>query len=160
MQKIFLLTALFFLFQSDVFAQNGTAPLTVSNGLFGWQFRFNGKKLNMAEVSDLLASNEKATAYLKSARSNNTVASILGTIGGFLVGYQLGATAGGGEANWTVAGIGGGLIVGSIPLSIKAGKQARNAVEAYNEGVRSTSLHRAELSLGFTGNGLGLRLQF
>ena len=132
----------------------------MTGGFFGWQFRQNGEKLKLSQVSDLMASNEQAAAYLRSARSNSTLASVIGGIGGFLVGYQLGASAGGGNANWTVAGIGGGLIVGSIPLSIKAGNQARKAVEAYNEGARSTSLRRTEISFGLTDDGVGVSLHF
>ncbi len=48
----------------------------------------------------------------------NVTAQVLGGIGGALVGWQLGTYIGGGEPNWTLAAVGGGLIAVAIPLEI------------------------------------------
>ncbi|MDB5207372.1 MAG: hypothetical protein JWR72_2447 [Flavisolibacter sp.] len=160
MKRIIILSALFLVFHSTSFAQKTDNSISMKSGFFGWQFYQNGQKLKVPEVAKMMESNPQAYTYIQSARTNNTWASIIGTIGGFMVGYPLGQAAGGGNANWTVAGIGGGLIIAAIPISIKANKQAKNAIAAYNEGLRSTSFRKAEFDFGFTGNGIGLTVHF
>lgn len=160
MKKIFIFATFAFLFCSASFSQQSGNELTVSSGFFGWQFRRGGEKLNITEAKDLLSANPQATASFKRAQTNSTLAGIIGGVGGFLVGWQLGTSAGGGKANWTAAGIGGGLIVASIPLSVSANKQVKAAVATYNEGLRSTTYRKPVLSAGFTATGPGFRLQF
>lgn len=48
----------------------------------------------------------------------NVTAQVLAGIGGALVGWQLGTYVGGGEPEWTLAAVGGGLIAVAIPLEI------------------------------------------
>ena len=160
MKTVIILSALFLVFHSQAFAQTKDNSITMKNGFFGWQFYQNDQKLKVTEVAKMMESNPQASTYIRSARTNNTWASIIGTIGGFMVGYPLGQAAGGGNANWTVAGIGGGLIVAAIPISIKANKQAKNALVAYNESQKSTSSRKAEFDFGFTGNGIGMTVHF
>lgn len=86
---------------------------------------------------------------------------ILGMAGGAMVGWQLGAALAGGDANWTVAGIGAGLIVVTFPITKSYNKKVNQAVEIYNESYKKTSFwQRSELKLGFTGNGVALALRF
>jgi hypothetical protein len=160
MKTVILLSTLLLVIHSQSFAQAKDKSMTMKNGFFGWQFYQNDQKLKMPEVVKMMESNPQASTYIKSARTNNTWSSVIGTIGGFMVGYPLGQAAGGGTANWTLAGIGGGLIVAAIPFSIKANKQAKNAVAAYNEGLKSTSLRKTEFEFGFTDNGVGLTVHF
>ncbi|HBE40924.1 MAG TPA: hypothetical protein DDW27_06905 [Bacteroidales bacterium] len=60
-----------------------------------------------------------------------------------------------------MAGIGAGLIIVSIPLSLKFNKQARQAVNTYNSGS-TTGLfwNKSELKFSMTGYGMGLTLRF
>ena len=163
MKRLALFALSVFMFSSLCFAQKtlpGNTELSMKNGFFGWQFFRNGEKLKLSEVTDLLSANEQATAYLKSAKSNYTWSQIIGSVGGFLVGYPLGVSAGGGEPKWVMAGVGAGLIVASIPLSVAANKHAKNAVLSYNEGARSTSLRKPTFHLGLSGAGVGLRMHF
>jgi hypothetical protein len=78
-----------------------------------------------------------------------------------MVGWPIGAAMAGGEPNWTMAGIGAGLIIISIPISLKFNKQAKQAVDIYNGGLQSSSLRtKSELRFLMTGNGLGLTFRF
>ncbi|HVF82459.1 MAG TPA: hypothetical protein VM884_11010 [Flavisolibacter sp.] len=104
--------------------------------------------------------NPQASTLIKSVRTNNTWATISGSIGGFMVGYPLGVASGGGIANWTMAGIRGGLIVTTIRISVKANKQAKGALVAYNETQKSTPLRETEFKLHFTDNGIGVPMHF
>ncbi len=82
-----------------------------------------------------------AQAYelVKKARTNNTLATVLGGAGGAFVGFPLGQAMGGGDANWTLAGIGLGLVAVSIPLSSGTNKNLQQAVELYNASLSAPS---------------------
>jgi hypothetical protein len=160
MKTVIILSALLLVLHSQSIAQKTDNSITMKSGFFGWQFYQNDQKLKLPEVAMMMESNPQASTYIKSARTNNTWASIISTIGGFMVGYPIGQSAGGGNANWTMAGIGGGLIVAAIPISIKANKEAKNAIAAYNQGLKSTSLRKTEFDFGFTDNGIGLTVHF
>jgi hypothetical protein len=160
MKKLLILTALTFCLQAVSHSQTNSEPLTLKNNFFGWQFRHRGEKLSLAEASDLMSVNEQATAYMRSARSNYTMAQIVSGVGGFMVGYPVGTSMGGGKPNWALAGVGAGLIAVSVPFSIKANKQAKNAVAAYNEAATTTTSRKPVFRLGFSGNGLGMNLHF
>ena len=95
------------------------------------------------------------------SESTYTLATIMGGVGGFMVGWPIGTAIGGGEPNWIMAGIGAGLIVVAIPLSQNYNKKAKQAVDTYNIGLMTSSLwDKSELRLSMTGNGVGLTLRF
>jgi outer membrane lipoprotein SlyB len=159
MKVVCILSALVILLHLPAFAQPKNNSITMKNGFFGWQFYQNDEKLKLGEVVKVMESNPQAYTYIKSARTNYTWANIVGSIGGFMLGYTLGTSAGGGNANWTVGGIGGGLVAVAIPLTIRANKQAKEAIVTYNEGSKSTS-RKAQFNFGVTDNGVGLALRF
>lgn len=160
MKKLLILAAFIFCLQAVSHSQGNPEPLTVKTGFFGWQFQHNGKKISPAAASDMLLANDQSAAYMRSARSNNTMSQIVGSIGGFMVGYPVGTSMGGGKPNWALAGVGAGLIAVSVPFSIAANKNARNAVAAYNEAAGVTSRNKTEFRLGFTGSGMGVSMRF
>ena len=106
-----------------------------------------------------MESNEQAYKQMRSAQTTLTLTSVIGFAGGFMVGWPIGAAIAGGEPNWALAGA--GLIAISIPLSIKFNKQAKQAVDNYNNGLQARSFwDKRELKLAVKGNGLGLMLYF
>lgn len=77
------------------------------------------------------------------------------------VGWSIGTVIGGGEPNWTMAGIGAGLIVVAILISQSFNKKVKHAVETYKGGLQTSSFwDKNELKLILTGNGIGLTLIF
>lgn len=66
---------------------------------------------------------------------------LISCVGGFMVGWSIARTltGNGGKSNLTIAGIGAGLILVSIPINRKYIKQAKQAVNTYNEGIKSSS---------------------
>lgn len=102
-----------------------------------------------------------AWKVFKSARANNNVAFALGFAGGATVGWSVGTAIGGGDPVWEVAGAGAGLIVASIPFSVKSGRQMKKAVDAYNAGMQvQASRYRPGLSGSVSANRIGLTLHF
>lgn len=136
-------------------------PIVVEKVSNNYVFSQNGQRLSMSQLVLVLKPNEMAYAQIKSAKSSYGFAQVLAYAGGFMVGYPLGTALGGGEPNWTMAGIGAGLIVVAIPLSKGASNKAKQAVDMYNEGLPPSVVSPTlQLNLSMTGSGLGLTLNF
>lgn len=154
---IVLLCAIFF----NSFGQESNELISMEKVFGGYQFTQNGKRLNFSQLSGIMKSNEVAYKEIKAAQSNNTIASVFGGAGGFLLGYPLGTALGGGEPNWTMAALGAGLIIIAIPISLNANERAKNAVEVYNSSLTSSSSKvKTDIKIAFTGNGIGLTVKF
>lgn len=154
------IACLLLLLSGRSFSQTNNQPLTFKDGFFGWQFRKGEQKLKAGEVAGLLQANPEAARLFSSARSGYTVASVIGGIGGFMLGYTLGSLLGSDDPNWTVGGIGAGLTVVSLPISIGATGKAKKAIAMYNEGPKTGAAQSTGWQLTFTGNGLGLAYRF
>jgi len=128
----------------------------------GYKYTQNGTLMKMEDLGKTMKSNKKAFDLIKKAQSNNTIASIFGGAGGFLVGWPIGTALGGGEANWTLAKVGAGLIAIAIPFTSGANKNTKQAVELYNSSLNSTSFYefKPEFKVIAKGNGIGLSMNF
>lgn len=143
------------------FGQAVNDSISMKKVFGGYQFYQGNKRLNMNKLVNTMQPNEVAYKEIKSAQSTYTIATIFGVAGGFMVGWPIGTALGGGDPNWTMAGIGAGLIVVSIPISQKFNKQAKHAVDTYNSGLKTSSFwDKSELELSMSGNGIGLKLRF
>lgn len=122
MQKIGFLTFLFSVYAITSYSKMGhhtsfSDTIEIRKKAGGYQFYQADGQLNMKQLQKIMKTNEQAYKKLRSGRSSNTMATILGYTGGFLIGWPLGTAIGGGDPNWTMAGIGAGLAAVSIPLS-------------------------------------------
>jgi len=161
MKKYVLFTALLALSCLFSFAQTPNASIEMKKTLGGYLFYQSDQRLNMSQLTRAMKANEQAYNEFKIAKSNYVAASIIGGAGGFMIGWPLGAALAGGEANWTMAGIGAGLVAISIPFNVKFNKQAKIAVEKFNEGLKTGSLKdKSEIRFSMTGNGAGLVFRF
>ena len=161
MKKITVIMTLLFLSLTLMFGQNTNDTITMTKVFGGYQFYEGTKRLNVNQLVNTMKPNEQAYNQMKSAQSTYILTQIIGGAGGFLVGWPIGTAIAGGEPNWTMAGIGAGLIVVSIPISQKFNKQAKQAVNTYNDGLLTSSFwDKRELNLSMTGNGVGLTLRF
>lgn len=143
------------------FGQSYSDSITVERVFGGYQFYQNNQRLSVNKLVKAMRSNEIAYSQVKSARSANTFATILGYAGGFMLGWPIGTSLGGGDPNWTLAAIGGGLIVVAIPINHSFNKKARQAIGTFNEGLQTSSFwQRSELRFTVSGNTLGLKLKF
>ena len=128
----------------------------------GYVYSQNGDKMTMSDLVNVMESNSEALNFMKKAKSNNVLVSILGGAGGALIGWPIGTAIGGGDANWTLAGIGASLVVISIPISSNVNKNAKKAVELYNSTLKSTVYNdfKPEFNIIANGNGIGLLINF
>jgi hypothetical protein len=103
---------------------------------FGTVFIQNKKKMTSKQLLEVTKRNLEAYNEMKIAKSNSTISSVFGFIGGMMVGFSLGTAIAGEKPNWAVAGIGVGFITVSIPFSISYNKHAKRAIRIYNKELR------------------------
>ena len=139
----------------------GQSPITMEKKLGGYMFYQDSQMLNMSQLVNIMQSNQEASIEIKKAKSSSAWSSVFACAGGFMIGWPLGTAIAGGNPEWAMAGIGAGLVVIAIPIASKATKQAKNAVNIYNNGLSANSIfNNIELKCHFTGNGIGLVLNF
>ena len=146
---------------SPLFAQNQSDSIVIKKA-FGTVFKQNGKILTPRQLSNITQMNASAFKEMSLARDNYTAASVIGAVGGFMVGWPMGTAMAGGDANWAMAGIGAGLIVVSIPFDIAFIKHAKKAVGIYNSGLKQTQtgMNKIEFKMAMTCNGIGIKMRF
>lgn len=125
----------------------------------GYLFEQEGQRLTMGQLVYKMQVHPESYALIKKASSGNTLASVIGFVGGGLIGWPIGAAIGGGDPNWALAGIGAGLIIVAIPISSSATQNARAAVDIYNTSIGESSSFY-EIRLNGTQNGIGLMMSF
>lgn len=163
MNKVFIISVLFAVsFAVASFGQTSSDSITIKKSFLGTRFYQGEKELKMSQLSHVMKSSPMALKQIKKARTTYVMASIVGGIGGGLVGWPIGTALGGGEANWTLAGIGAGLIAISIPIIMRSEKQAKRAVDMFNKGAKNehSFWDDKELKFGLTGSGVSLAFTF
>ncbi|MEE4198774.1 MAG: hypothetical protein V2I54_14135 [Bacteroidales bacterium] len=161
MQKPTVLLTLLLVSLTFAFGQTATDPITMKKVFGGYQYYQGEKLLTMNQLIKTVKPNEKAYKQIKSAQSTYTAGMIFSYAGGFMIGWPLGTALAGGEPNWTIAGIGAGLLVLTIPITKSYHKKTTKAVDIYNSGLTKSSFRENKtLRLSMTGYGIGLTLHF
>ena len=129
---------------------------------FGYKFVQNGQKLNWKELVGATDSNIDANQLIKKAKNQRTISTILGLVGGGLIGISLTQSRSDEDPNWTLAYIGGGIAVVGIPFSFGAFNNVNKGIDAYNLSLKSNSAFRfkPEFKVIANGNGIGLSMNF
>jgi hypothetical protein len=140
-------------------AQSTSDSVYVYKSFLGYKYIQHDARLNFNQLPDILNENQEAYLLIKKARTNNIISSIISGTGGFLIGWQLGTALVGGDPNWTLAAVGGGLIVISIPIYSKSMKQSLEAIDEYNAGLGKSS-RRPNVNIGLVRYGFGLSMNF
>jgi ABC-type cobalt transport system substrate-binding protein len=146
---------------SHSYSQTATDTISLVKSMGTYQFYQGRDKLTVSQVKKLMKTNEPAYKKIKAADSNRVISSILGGIGGFMIGYPLGTAAGGGKPEWAMLGIGAGFVAVAIPLNSSFNKRAKEAVGLYNNGINTGSMwNKTEIKFEIRGNSIGLALRF
>ncbi len=96
----------------------------------------HGKRITMPKLTSIIKTSPVAYEEYKKAQTSRFFSAIVGGAGGFLIGWSIGDLIGGRKFNWTLAGIGTGLIIIGIPISSSDKKHTREAVRLYNSGLK------------------------
>lgn len=158
MKRLYILFVLIQI-TTTISAQTSSEPIQIRKRL-GTVYQQNGKNLTSNQLLNITKINPAAYEEMKKANSHYVASMFFQLPGGFLVGYPLGTAMAGGDANWTLAAIGAGLIIFSIPLISGYNRHATQAVNIYNNGLPSYPKPASQMSLGFTRNGVGLKVCF
>ena len=128
----------------------------------GFKYTQNEELISIGDLVAIMENNTEALELIKKGRTNRSFAGVLGFAGGALIGWPIGTSIGGGDANWTLAGIGAGLVVVSIPVSSKSNKKINQAVELYNAALNGTSYSNfnPEFNVIANTNGVGFSMNF
>jgi hypothetical protein len=146
-------------FLNQASAQN-LEEIVVVRKSFGHVYFLSGRQLSKAELLYVLDSHSDARNELRKGYRNKLPAAILSYAGGFLIGYPIGNKIAGGDPNWEMGGIGAGLLGLSLPFTVAINKRELRAVSLYNAGLHQTLKPRYDLLLGYTPNGVSLRVIF
>jgi hypothetical protein len=136
--------------------------LRLKSNFFGNKFYKGDSLISVNQVLYEMAPNESVYNLMLSAKKDFVFAQILGATGGVLVGWPLGTAVAGGDPNWTLAGIGVGIIAISIPISINFKNKALGAIAAHNKLMSGSNRwnHRPTYHLGFDGRSLKVQFRF
>lgn len=145
-------------FSITISAQSDTI---VARKVFGgYKYLLDATPLTPKMMLDLMVDNQDAYVLMNHAKTRTTVASVFSYAGGFLIGWPIGTAVAGGDPNWTLAGVGAGLITLGIMASGAASKDAIAAIEIYNSKLKSSQREGMKLNLGIHDHGVGLALKF
>ena len=159
MKKFNISLLLVFIFSISAIAQESV--IESKKVLGGYNYFMNGKALNLSQMDALMQSDKEAYPWMSKGKSQNDVASVIGFIGGGLIGWPLGAALAGAEPNWNLAVVGLGFLAVSLPLSAVSTRNIQTGVEIYNNNLETVSLvPTPTLEIGVGGNGIGLVMRF
>jgi hypothetical protein len=117
--------------------------------------------LKPKDVLRIMESVPEAQAAFKKAKSNYDAASVLGFMGGALIGWPLGTALGGGDPQWGLAAGGVAFILAALPLNSGFKKNANIAIDLYNKEGATTAQHlQPKLYFGIQATGVGMSLKF
>lgn len=115
---------------------------------------YEGQKvLRPAEVLKRLEVNPEAHAEFRKAKANYDGGQVLGFIGGFLIGWPIGAAIAGNDPEWGLAAGGAAVILTAIPLSVAFKKHSGRALAIYNGDQPSARQQPLRVYFQFRGSG-------
>lgn len=160
---------LFILTTIITFIFNGTAQnlksdsIEVQKAFGGYKFFLNNKKLTTEKLLFTMKSNEPAYLEMKSSQKFNIAGIVTGSVGGFLLGQQIGNATKGNTPKWEMVALGSVISLLSIPLNIQAVKRSKKGVDLYNSSLSQTSFwkkEKPELHFCFGVNNIALNIKF
>ena len=135
-----LITGLLLVFSLKAFSQQ--QDLKFEKG----RFFINNERSNLNDFVDAMQSNEEAYKLALKGKSGYSTGNVLGFIGGFMIGWPIGAAIGGGDPNWAIAGGGAAVLVIAIPVMSSASKKLKEAVDIY-EGTSNAQARKLDLKI-------------
>lgn len=142
-------------------AQSMSDQITVKEKNLTTEYYLEGRLLTAKQLKLELSKVPEADGLFHRSKTHQTVSIIAGGAGGFLLGYELVGVLSGNDVNWSVIGIGAGLMAVSIPFSIRSKVLLKESIYAYNQspGRRSSSVLKLKVWVSVS-NGAGLTLTF
>ncbi|MEI8085613.1 MAG: hypothetical protein WCG93_05280 [Paludibacter sp.] len=135
--------------------------IQINKAAGGYKFMYKGENLTMDRLGFLSNKNATSAKYFSKAKGTMGFLQVMGFMGGGLIGYPIGTFLGGGKPNWSLAAVGCGILVISLPIVSSANNNLLKAVNAYNQSsVISRKDNFYDVKLGLNPSGLALIVQF
>ena len=154
---MFSFITLLFVGLASTFAQNPSDTIAVEKN----KFYYHGMQIEtMRQIKSLVANDELALKEVKKASVASGFSSVIGYLGGFALGYEVGCMFFG---NFNPYVFGGGLAVAglSIGLGVVSNNHLKKGVAIYNSNLSKTAYGRGvEIDFGLVPGGVGLTLSF
>jgi hypothetical protein len=119
-----------------------------------------GEPVKPKEVLNILKVSDEAYGEFKKAKSNHDAANVFGFIGGYMIGWPIGTTLGGGDPQWGIAAGGAAVLLLAIPLSSGYKKHAQKAIDIYNKPGNVSASMRTKVDVNFMGTSAKLTVTF
>ncbi len=163
----FILSVLLILCISTSFVkaqtQNPDGVLSYKSSFWtGNTFYYDGLKVSSDGVERIMRSNTQALELLRQGNRQANGASVVGGIGGILIGWPVGTAIAGGEPAWELAGVGAGISVISAFIYSAANKKIKRSIALYNTGTSTAQSNSKirEIKLAVTAAEVGISFTF
>jgi len=161
MIKKLILSLLGLTISLSIFSQNQTDSIKIFKIFGGYRFENKENVLTYNDMLDMMKDNPEAYQLMNKAKSTAGFANIMACAGGFMIGWPLGTALGGGKPNWTLAGVGCGLLIVTIPIISSSNQNALIAIKKHNSSIKKLSYQKQfDIKVGMCSNGLSLKLLF
>jgi hypothetical protein len=155
-----------FLFCFSSHAQNSSDTIRIEKKGLGYVYYKDDVMVNYKQALQLTASNVDAFRLLEKSNSLRNAGYVFATAGGGCVGYSLGYVLGtvmvGNTINqplfFSMLGAGAVFIGIGIGFEVGANNKAKEGITVFNNAIKQSN--NANLGLGFSPNGVNLRLNF
>ncbi len=125
----------------NVFAQKKGDKLKVETGLFKNKYYHGVWSISQDKAMNMLSENGESYALINKGIKLQRTFRIMAGAGTAMVLYSaISEAAGADDARWYIAGIGGGVILISIPIYSTGHKKVHESIEVYNEEVLSKKI--------------------
>ena len=114
-------------------------------------------QVSARQVAQILFDDPAAYSEFKKARTNYSIAGVMGFLGVGLVVIPVASAIAGGDPEWAFAAGGAALIIGSIPITRAYRHHAMNAVDIYN---KKHTAFRPRTEYYFFGSGVKMVIRF
>jgi len=127
--------SLFFFILLATTAVGQHKPLTMVKGFGAVRFEYDTLTVSARQVSQLLRLEPDAYEAFRRARSNQTVAGIVGAAGGVVLGFAAINSLLTSQMDWRAASVGAGLVLLSVPFERRFRQRATRALDLYNRNA-------------------------
>ena len=152
--KTGFLSLLFMITPVVLMSQEQTEDLSFKSGMWGYNYYIGVQKVSFDVFMDKLnGSNVTASDMFKSGKNLSITGTVIGSVGAFCLGFDLGTRLGGGNGNTALLIGGGGVMIGGIIMYYVGEGKMKEALTLYKN-------NHTVLYVSPTQTGVGLCLNF
>ncbi|MBK6267367.1 hypothetical protein JKA74_20155 [Marivirga sp. S37H4] len=149
------------LFSNVVQAQSDVPLIERKKEFLQNQYYILGENVPLRKVVKIMLPHTDAHKLIRSSRRLNFLAATTAGLGLSAIASQLVSLEDNRGFNFAIGGLGAGLFLGAVGISIKADKRADLAIELYNSRkLISKKVYRNHLGMVFNSRGIGINWTF